>query len=165
MGLRDEIEFGQGYWLGSLIDDRWDVSGTTAVVYDSCGTQCVEVDLASVTKNFDTDGDDGSGPYRYNMSGFVGIDNPVDWADCRFIVSDLDGSNVQVLTPTETEEAGYAAKQIWQYNGSGDTASNSYNTCDDSGTSSCKLIPFKGFWIELHGPSKNKLVKLQIPKG
>jgi len=170
LGLDNKLEFGQGYWLGSLKDDRWDVDGSTSVFYDSVlpctKSECVEVVLTSVTTNFDIDGDDGSGPYRYNMGGFVGIDRPVDWADCRFIISDLDGtSNLEILTPTEAEAAGYAARQIWQYNGTGDTASNSYNTCDDSGTSTCKLIPFKGFWIELHGASKDKLVKLQIPKG
>ena len=28
----------------------------------------------------------------------------------------------------------------------------------------CKIVPFKGFWVELDGSTKNKTVKLLIPK-
>ena len=116
----------------------------------------MEIDLTPVTHNFEEDGDDGTGPYRYNMSGFIGLTKPVSWADCRFVI---DGTP---YTPTDANNSGYASKQIWLYNGTGTDASNSYVTCDD--TMDCKLVPFKGFWVELHGPTKGKSVKLLIPK-
>jgi hypothetical protein len=138
------------------------VNGTQAVDYNSSynGTadcvanQCVEIDLKSITHDFDTDPDDGTGPYRYNMTGFIGK-TPVDWADCRFII------NGTVYTPSEAETAGYANKQIWQYNPSG---GKDYTVCDDSTPGNCMLEPYKGFWIELHGPTKDETVKLLIPK-
>jgi len=155
-------EFGKAYWLGSKKSETWHVNGTQAVNYDSAyngssdcvANECVEIDMQSIVLSED-DGDDlmGTGPYRYNMTGFVGK-TPVKWADCRFIV---DGD---VYTPTAAENAGFASKQIWQYSPNG---SNDYATCDDSMTE-CTLIPFKGFWIELHGAAKNKTVKLLIPK-
>ena len=140
---------------------NWNVNGTQAVDYDSSynGTfdcvakQCVEIDLKSITHNFDTDPDDGTGPYRYNMTGFVGKTS-IKWADCRFII---DGT---VYTPTAAENAGYAAKKIWQYSPNG---GNDYATCDDT-MAGCLLEPYKGFWIELYGPTKGKSVKLLIPK-
>ena len=155
-------EFGKAYWLGSKKAENWNVNGTQAVDYDSSynGTsdcvanQCVEIDLKEISLD-NTSGDDlnGTGPYRYNMTGFIGK-TPIKWADCRFII---DGT---VYTPTEAENAGYASKAIWQYSPSG---GSDYSTCDDSMTE-CKLEPYKGFWVELHGPTKEKTVKLLIPK-
>lgn len=158
------VDFSKAYWLGSELDNRWDIAGLPLVNYDSCAGNCVEIPLTPVSLDFAIDPDDGSGSVRFNMTGYVNINKPVNWADCRFIVSDLEGNNRQVFTPSEAEVAGYAGKQIWQYNGAGDSASNSYNTCDDVGIGECKLIPLKGFWLELRGPTKGKLVKLQIPK-
>ena len=160
--LSDKLEFGQGYWLGSKLDSKWYVDGTQEVDYNSTSSDCtsnsgcVEVNLTPVTHNFDVDGSDGTGPYRYNMVGHISIQKPVKWADCRFII---DG---KAYTPSDANASGYANKQIWIYNGTGTNKSNSYNTCDD--TMNCKLIPFKGFWVELQGKTKDKTVKLLIPK-
>lgn len=170
LGLNEQLEFGKGYWLGSKFNGRWDVANTTSVDYNSTNTNCpttacVEIDLRSVTLDGAVDNLLGSGPYRYNMNGFTGISQPVDWADCRFIVSDLDGNNEQVLTPSATDAAGYASKQIWLYNPSNiDANSNGYTVCDDTSPGGCKLLPFHGFWVELHGSTKNKIVKLLIPQ-
>ncbi|MEA1953638.1 MAG: LamG-like jellyroll fold domain-containing protein [Campylobacterota bacterium] len=160
--LNSTLDFGQSYWLASKLDSEWYIDGTPTVDYDSSSDactadECVEIDLTSVTHDFAVDGDDGTGPYRYNMSGFTDIVKPVEWADCRFIIDDT------AYTPTDANLSGYANKQIWFYNGTGTDKSNSYITCDD--TMSCKLVPFKGFWIELHGSTKGKSVKLLIPKG
>ncbi|ADV46955.1 hypothetical protein Nitsa_1709 [Nitratifractor salsuginis DSM 16511] len=166
LDTNDPLEFGKAYWLGSKLDSRWSENGAVAVDYNSTNpdcpaARCVEIDLKSVSLNFgppDNDPDDGTGPYRYNMTGFVGK-SPVDWADCRFIV---DGA---AYTPSAFENAGYGSKQIWQYNpGDGNADSNGYTTCDDTTPGSCKLEPYKGFWVELHGPSKGKTIKLLIPK-
>ncbi len=173
MALTDTLEFGEGYWLGSSLDERWDIDGTTAVDYDSpsagCqSTECIELDIKSVIKNFgapDNDPNDGSGPYRYYTSGYIGLEKPVDWSDCRFIVTNIDGSNEEILTPSEMETADYTSKQIWLYNPNGSGVDdNGYTTCDDVTPGSCMLLPFKGFIVELHGKTKNKTVKLLIPK-
>jgi len=161
LAIDDALEFGAGYWLGSKLDNEWYVDGLPNVDYNSTDSactaaQCVEIDLTPVTHNFEEDGNDGTGPYRYNMSGFIGLTKPVNWADCRFVI---DGT---AYTPTDANNSGYASKQIWLYNGTGTGASDSYITCDD--TMDCKLVPFKGFWVELHGPTKGKSVKLLIPK-
>jgi hypothetical protein len=161
LALTDELEFGVGYWLGSRYSSEWYVDGMQTVDYNSTDSACVnapciEIDLTPVTHDFETDGDDGTGPYRYNMSGFIGLEKPVSWADCRFLI---DGT---AYTPSDANASGYANKQIWLYNGTGTDRSNSYITCDD--TMECKLVPFKGFWIELHGKTKGKSVKLLIPK-
>jgi len=161
LALDDTLEFGVGYWLGSRYSNEWFIDGLPTVDYNSTNSDCVndpcvEIDLTPVTLNFEEDGIDASGPYRYNMSGFIGLEKPVDWADCRFII---DGT---AYTPSDANASGYANKQIWLYNGTGTDASNSYITCDD--TMDCKLVPFEGFWIELHGATKGKTVKLLIPK-
>jgi len=171
MTLSDPLEFGVGYWLGSRLDSNWSENGALQIDYNSTtnGTdecvaeRCVELPVTPVSLNFespDNDINDGSGPYRYYMTGFVGK-APIDWADCRLIVSDADGSNREVLSPSEAETAGYMNKEVWQYSPS---SGNDYSTCDDTTPGSCMLYPYKGFWIELHGPTKNKTVKLLIPK-
>jgi len=161
LALTDELEFGIGYWLGSRYSSEWYVDGLQNVDYNSTDSACVnapcvEIDLTPVTHDFEVDGDDGTGPYRYNMSGFIGLEKPVSWADCRFLI---DGTS---YTPSDANSSGYVSKQIWLYNGTGTDRSNSYITCDD--TMECKLVPFKGFWIELHGKTKGKSIKLLIPK-
>lgn len=167
LALNDPLKFGVGYWLGSSLDERWDIDGSTTVDYNypgpGCqGSACVEIDLEPVSKNFgdpDNDPNDGSGPYRYFYSGFIGLEKPVDWADCRFLI---DGA---VLTPSQAEIDGYIAKQIWLYNPTVTGAdANGYTTCDDTTPGACKLLPFKGFVVELHGKTKGKTVKLLIPK-
>jgi len=169
----DTLDFGAAYWLGSKLDSNWSENGAVAVDYNSStnGTndcpseRCVEIPLRSVVLDV-TAGDNlnNSGPYRYFMTGFVGK-APVDWADCRLIVSNMDGSLREVMTPSEAESSGYMAKQIWQYNpNSSDADAKGYTTCDDVTPGSCMLIPYKGFWVELQGPTKNKKVQLLIPK-
>lgn len=169
LGLTDSLEFGQGYWLGSRLSSEWDVDGTSVVDYNSTNpacpaAQCVEIPLIPVTKNFtapDFDANDGSGNYRNNMTGFIGIDKPVEWADCRLVFDD----NGTAYTPSDANTSGLASKQIWLYNPSaGGADSNGYITCDDVTPGGCKLIPFKGFWIQLTGKSKGHSVKLLIPK-
>jgi subtilisin-like proprotein convertase family protein len=161
LDIDDKLEFGKGYWLGSRYSSEWFIDGLPSVDYNSTNSACVnapcvEIDLTSVTHNFDEDGDDGTGPYRYNLSGFIGLDKPVEWADCRFLVDGV------AYTPSDMNDSGYANKQIWLYNGTGVSASDSYTTCDD--TMPCKLIPFEGFWVQLLGKTKNKTIKLLIPK-
>ena len=155
----DNVEFGKAYWLGNKLSAQtWNVNGTQAVDYNSSfngtpdcvASRCVEIDVKSVSVDFATEPDDGTGPYRYNMTGFVGK-SPVKWADCRFII---DGT---AYTPTAAEEVGYASKKIWKYNG------NDYDVCEDT-VGTCLLEPYKGFWIELHGKTKGKTVKLLIPQ-
>ncbi|MCF6205426.1 MAG: proprotein convertase P-domain-containing protein [Sulfurovum sp.] len=161
-----QLSFGTGYWLGSKNTESWNVNDMVEVDYNSThsacvSTFCVELDVKSVSLNFgapDNDPDDGTGPYRYNMSGFIGK-SPVDWADCRFIVDGV------AMTPSEFETNGYGSKQIWQYNpGNSGANANGYTTCDDTTPGGCKLEPYQGFWVELHGLTKNKTVKLLIPK-
>ena len=164
LNATDSMEFGKGYWLGNALStvETWNVAGTQAVDYDSThpdcpANQCVEIDVKSASLDSEA-GDDllGTGPYRYNLTGFVGK-SPVSWADCRFII---DGT---AYTPTAAESAGYASKVIWQYNpGAGDA--NGYTSCDDTTPGSCMLEPYKGFWVELRGPTKNLPVKLLIPR-
>ena len=169
----DNLDFGRGYWLGSKLDSNWSENGASSVDYNStyngtsdcASTRCVEFNLRSVSKDFAEDENDGTGPYRYNMNGFIGK-TPIDWADCRFIVMNLDGSNKEVLTPSGMDDKDYANKQIWIYNPSASDANNNgYTTCDDTAPGGCMLEPYKGFWIELHGKTKNKIVKLLLPQG
>ena len=159
LGCGDNLVFGIGYWLGSKQDNNWSANGAAQVDYNSTSTgctadRCVEFSLVPVTHDYD----DGTGPYRYNMSGFIGT-SPVEWADCRFIV---DGT---VMTPSELEAQDIGSKQIWLYNPSDSGANgNGYTTCDDTTPGGCKLIPYKGFWIELHESSMGKSIKLLIPQ-
>jgi len=137
-----------------------------AVTYDThpdcVASKCVEIDLVPVSLDANaTLPDDllGTGAYRNHLSGFVGLKKPVDWADCRFII---DG---QAYTPQEAEENNFASRQVWLYNPHGSGANNNgYTTCADNSPGGCKLVPFKGFSVELHGPTKNKTVKLLIPQ-
>ena len=161
----EALEFGQGYWLRSRVAESWSENGLKSVDYNSTDpacptTRCVEIDLKSVSLNFgppDDDPNDGTGSNRNNMLGFPGK-APVEWADCRILV---DGT---AFTPTDANASGYIDKQIWQYNpGAGGADANGYTTCDDSLTT-CKLEPYKGFWLVLSGKTKNKTVKLLIPQ-
>ena len=158
------LEFGKGYWLGSKNSSNWDVNDIIGVDYnstsDACvASSCVELDIKSVSLDENEDDLNGTGPYRYYMTGFVGK-APVDWADCRFIIDGV------VYTPSDANDAGYINKQIWQYNpNSSDADSKGYTTCDDVTPGSCKLVPYKGFWIEIQGPAKGKVLKLLVPKG
>ena len=169
----EAIELGVGYFLGSTLDVTWDVNGLESVNYDSSynGTsdcmakRCVEVPLVSLG----SDGTDGSGTIRYNLGGFIG-NSLVDWKDCRFIVSNTNGSNVEVLTPMEAEAAGYASRTISLWMGGlgsgtgGQVLSGDYTDCTDNSPGGCQLIPYHGMWIELHAASLNKTVKLLVPE-
>jgi len=157
------LEFGKAYWVGSKKSESWDVNDMQAVDYNSTNSACtagtcVEIDLKSVSLDENQEDTNGTGPYRYYMTGFTGK-SPVEWADCRIIV---EGA---AYTPSDADAAGYVNKQIWQYNpGNSNADAKGYTTCDDVTPGSCWLVPYKGFWIELQGPTKAKSVKLLIPK-
>ena len=162
----DPLLFGQGYWLLSKKDVAWSENGFPNVDYNSTdencpSTPCVEIPLTSASLNFsepDNDENDHTGKNRNNMLGFVGH-TPINWADCRIVV---DGT---AYTPSKAEEEGYIDKEVWQYNPEADeTSNNGYTTCDDITPGGCKLEPYKGFWLILHGKTKNKTVKLLLPK-
>ena len=166
----EPLQLGQGYWIISTQPVIWSENGLPSVDYNStngaCVTNsCIEIDLVENNKNFgapDYDPDDGSGPYSDNMLGFVGH-VPVDWADCRIIVTDINGTTA--YTPSGAETAGYASKQVWQYNpGASSTDADGYTTCDDVTPGGCKLEPYRGFWVQLKGITKGTTVKLLIPK-
>jgi len=171
LGLTDTLEFGQGFWLGSSKTERWDIDGLGTVDYNSSynGTagcvsstgRCVEINLTPVSKDFAVDTDDGSGWYRYNMTGFVNVQNPVDWANCRLLFDD----NGTFYTPSDANTSGLANKQIWLYDPSdGSANSNGYITCSDTSPGGCKLVPFNGFWVQLQHKTKNHTVKLIVPE-
>ncbi len=163
LDLTTPLEFGKGYWLKSLADATWDVNDIEAVDYNSTSAacpaaRCVEIDIRSVALEDGVDDLLGTGPYRYNLTGAVGK-KPVDWADCRILIDGVP------YTPSEAETAGYIKNQIWQYNPSSSSADGKgYTTCNDVTPGGCQLIPYKGFWMELHGPTKGKVVKLLIPE-
>ena len=172
LGLNDTLEFGQGYWLGSKLDEEWYVNGLTAVDYNSTenGTsacvsatgKCVDIQLTPATKDFNVDPNDGSGNFRNNMLGFIGIQNPVNWADCRLVFD----NNGTAYTPSDANASGLANKQIWIYDPSSTDANpaNGYVTCADDSPGGCKLVPFKGFWLQLSGKTKGHNVKLVVPE-
>lgn len=169
----EPIVFGKGYWLGSTLDVTWDTDNLVSTDYNSTynGTsdcmakRCVEIDLRSVS----SDGTDGSGVHRYNLSGFIGK-VPIEWRNVRFIISDLDGSNVEVLTPEEADTAGYASRtiSIWPGglgNGSGgNILSTDYTECSDTTPGGCKLTPYHGLWVKVFVTTLTKTVKLLIPE-
>jgi len=162
LDLNTTLEFGKGYWLRSLQNATWNVNDIEPVNYDSSSpdcpaARCVEVDIRSVALEDGVDDLFGTGPYRYNLTGAVGK-KPVNWADCRILIDDV------AYTPSAAEAAGYIKNQIWQYNPSGNADSKGYTTCNDVSPGGCQLIPYKGFWMELHGPTKGKAVKLLIPE-
>lgn len=164
------METGKGYWIISNKNASWSENGLPGVDYNAtnpaCTTDaCIEIDLVTTNKNFgapDFDANDGTGAYRNNMLGFVGH-TPVNWADCRIVVTDTNGTTA--YTPSGLFAAGLGEKQIWQYNpGASGANANGYTTCDDVTPGGCKLEPYKGFWVQLNGISKGKSIKLLIPK-
>ncbi|GEM_PF-1366146 len=163
LDLTTPLEFGKGYWLRSLQDGAWDVNDIEAVDYNSTSpdcpaVSCVEIDIRPVALQDGVDDLLGTGKYRYNLTGAIGK-QPVDWADCRILIDDV------AYTPSAAESAGYMKNQIWQYNPSSSSAdSKGYTTCNDVSPGGCQLIPYKGFLIELHGLTKEKVVKLLIPE-
>ncbi len=163
LDLNTSLEFGKGYWLRSLQSATWDVNDIESVNYNSpspdCpAVSCVEIDIRPVALEDGVDDLLGTGPYRYNLTGAVGK-KPVNWADCRILIDDVS------YTPSSAETAGYIKNQIWQYNPSSSSADGKgYTTCNDVTPGGCQLIPYKGFWMELHGPTKGKVVKLLIPE-
>ncbi len=165
----ESIDFNKGYWLGSTVAEDWDVDETKAVDYNSsyngtincASARCVEVELEPVKI-------DGN---RYNLINFPGK-TPVDWADCRFIISDPDGSNVEILTAKSADAAGYASRTIsvWpggQGAGSGGQVQHedaSYMTCHDESAGGCELLPYHSAWIQVFTATLNKKIKLLIPE-
>ncbi len=85
-------------------------------------------------------------------------------------MSDLDGSNVEVLTPEEAEIAGYASRTISLWSGGqgsgtdGNVISTDYTDCTDTLPGECQLSPYHGAWIEVFVPTLTKTVKLLIPQ-
>jgi len=162
----DNLSFGQGYWLFSNKDVNWSANNLDKTDYNASNANCVrqpcvEIVLETTNKNFaapDNDPNDGSGPNRINMLGFVG-ERPINWADCRIIVNGV------AYTPNAAQIAGYIDSQVWQYNAGASTANaNGYTTCTDLSPGGCKLEPYKAFWLIVHGISKNKTMKLLLPK-
>jgi len=156
----EAIAFGEAYWLGSTVDTNWSTNNLTLVDYDglNCASftnkRCVEIPLHVVSSN----GTDGSGPYRYNMTGFVGK-KPVEWATCRF---DINGT---IYSPTAAHNVGLINKTVWQYaGGPGQVKSTDYTTCDDTTPGGCLLLPYHGFWVELNSTTLGATVKLLIPE-
>ena len=89
LSTSDTLDFGAGYWLGSKLSSNWSENGAVSVDYNSTtngtnecpATRCVEIKMTPISKNFeapDNDPNDGTGPYRYFMTGFTGK-APVDW--------------------------------------------------------------------------------------
>ena len=158
------LEFGKGYYLASKNDENWSVSDLPSVDYNAtCASnqtanRCVEIDLVSVSLSED-DGDDllGTGPYRYNLLGFIGT-TPVHWSDCRIVVGGT------AYTPEQSADHNYTSRTLWMYN-PGDTKASSkgYTTFTDLDSYDW-LIPYRGFWIEMQSASKNKDIKLLIPQ-
>jgi len=169
----EALVLGQGYWLKSALTTTWDTENLPSVDYNSTynGTsdcmakRCVEIDLRSVS----SDGTDGTGTHRNNLSGFIG-ETPVEWRNVRFIVSNTDGSNVEVLTPSEAETVGYASSTISLWPGGlgsgtgGQVISTDFTECSDMTPGGCKLIPYHGLWVKVFVPTLTKTVKLLIPE-
>jgi len=155
--ISTNLELGVGYWLGSKKSSTWDVNDMLNVDYNStneaCESKCIEIPIKSISKDFNQTENDGTGAFRYFLTGFMGKKS-INWSDCRFII---DG---EVFTPSQAQAKGYISNQVWFYNSDG----NDYTTCNDTVPGNCKLIPYKGFWIELDGPSQDKNIKLMIPK-
>jgi len=162
----EPVEYGAGYYLGSTVTKEWSIDGLQTVDYNStyngtadCPGRCVEIELTSVS----TDGADGSGNLRYNLTGFTGL-SPVEWKDCRFIIDGV------VMTPGEAEASGYASSTISVWGGgvgsgtNGQVLESDYTVCNDVSIGGCKLIPYHGVWIEVFTPTLNKTVKLLIPQ-
>lgn len=163
----EPIEFDKGYWLGSTLAVDWEVDETKAVDYNSsyngtihCASEkCVEVNLEPVN----IDG------VRYNLSNFPGK-SPIDWAKCRFIISDPDGNNVEVLTPKSADAAGYVSRTIAIWPGGtgngtdGQVLDGDYTECHDESPTGCDLLPYHSVWIEVLTPTLGKTIKLLIPE-
>ena len=162
----EAIDFDAGYFLGSMTAQSWNTDGLPVVDYNSsyngtqyCPGDCVEIDLASVS----TDGSDGSGIRRYNLSGFTGL-SPVNWADCYFIIDGVP------MTPEATDAAGYASRTIYVWGGGpgsgtgGQVRQNDYTACSDISPGGCELTPYHGVWIQLFTPTLGTTVKLLIPQ-
>ena len=49
---------------------------------------------------------------------------------------------------------------FWFY----DTQRDNDAMYDDTTPGGCKLVPYKGFWVELHGKTKGKSISVLIPK-
>jgi len=161
----ESVDFGEAYWLGSTRAVDWDVKDLPFVNYNAsqCGnmpsSSCVAIAMNVPSSDGITD---GSGTYRYNMTGFIG-QTPVDWKDCRF---DINGT---IYTPSEANDLGYINKTIWQYGGGlgsgsgGQVKSTDYSSCDDVTPGGCKLLPYHGFWIELNAALVGATVNLLVP--
>jgi len=158
------LVFGEGYWLISKLSGAWSENGLPQVDYNStnvaCVIQpCVEMNLMVPNANLSP----GTGRNRNNMLGFIGK-KPINWADCRIVVTDVNGTVAYTLNAAAT--AGYIDNQIWQYNpGAVGANANGYTTCNDTTPGGCKLEPYKGFWLILLPKSVGTTVRLLLPKG
>ena len=172
VALSDNVDFGTAYWLLTKEAKVWDVDGLLNVDYDvsddvmsACtDNRCVEVDIEPAVA------DAGGGPNRYTMMGFIGKE-PIDWANCRYVISNPDGSGEEVLTPQEAEDQGYASREIWFWTSGqgsatdGHVTSSDYSSCTDTPIGGCLLDPYSGYWIETQPASQGKRVRILLPKG
>lgn len=162
----------QGYWLYNTNEVNWTVDGLRPVVWDiPTGTdQCTSANKCkSYTLTMPSVGcavANSGGPYRYNYIGYPGI-TQADWADFRIAVTDSNGTRA-VYKPGDAAVATYMSTQIWQYNGTPDTTSNAYGTCNNIDINSCLIEPYTGFLLELNCSLVDdgvQSIELIIPNG
>lgn len=162
----------QGYWLYNTHEVNWTVDGLKPVVWDipkdtdqctsSNGCKSYTLKMPSVGCSVTNSG----GPYRYNYIGYPGI-TKADWADFRIAVTNSNGTRT-ISKPGDAAVATYMSTQIWKYNGTPDTTSNAYDTCDNTVIDSCLIEPYTGFLVELNCSLVDdgvQSIELIIPNG
>lgn len=166
------VQQGQGYWLYHTNDVNWTVNGLKPVVWDiDIGTdQCTSANKCkSYTLEMPSVGcsePNSGGPYRYNYIGYPGL-TQADWADFRIKIKDINSTNA-VYKPGDAAIATYMSTQIWKYNGTPDTTSGAYTTCDNLILDNCMIEPYTGFLVELNCSLVDdgvQSIELIIPNG
>ena len=172
VALGDNVEFGTAYWLLTKAASSWDTDDLLNVDYDisknsvpECGgNRCVKIAMQETMPE-----DPTYGPYRYTMFGFVGRE-PVDWADCKIVVTDSGGSS-QILTIEDANSSDYISREIWYWSGGtggaadGHVRSTDYSSCSDISLGGCKLVPHQGYWIRTQQGAVDHTVEILLPKG
>ncbi|NOR56211.1 MAG: hypothetical protein GQ531_08375 [Sulfurovum sp.] len=165
----------QGYWLWTANDVNWTMDGLSPVVWeiaegiDQCVPSggCTSYELTMPSVGCAASGLDGTGPYRYNYVGYPGYDTAADWFDFRIAVTDSNSVRT-IFKPGDAAVLTYMSTQIWQYNGTAETSSNTYNTCDNTFDNSCLIEPSTGFVVELNCSLVDdgvQSIELIIPNG